>query len=135
MRRRLVVTTAAAEKVYRSHGPEATIESAATSGAGAALCWLPQETILFDRARLSASDRCRVGGDASIVMVEALVLGGRPWANREQGRFIDRWRVRRGGQLIFAETLRLDGPIAQMLAEPAVAGGGVALAAVLHGAG
>ena len=34
----------------------------------------------------------------------------------EQGRLIDRWRVRRGGKLIFAETLRLDGAIAEALA-------------------
>ena len=49
----------------------------------------------------------------------------------EQGAFTDRWRVRRDGQLVFAETVRLDGAIARMLAEPAVAGGGVAVATVL----
>ncbi len=49
----------------------------------------------------------------------------------EQGAFTDRWRVRRDGRLVFAETVRLDGAIARMLAEPAVAGGGVAVATVL----
>ena len=49
----------------------------------------------------------------------------------EQGALTDRWRVRRGGRLVFAETVRLDGAIAQKLAEPAVAGGGVAVATVL----
>jgi urease accessory protein len=48
-----------------------------------------------------------------------------------QGRFIDRWRVRVGGALVFAETVRLDGPIAQSLAQPAIAAGGVAIASVL----
>jgi urease accessory protein len=48
-----------------------------------------------------------------------------------EGQFIDRWRIRRGGRLVFAETIRLEGPIAQRLAEPAVAGGAVALAAIL----
>ena len=47
------------------------------------------------------------------------------------GAFTDRWRVRRGGQLVFAETVRLDGAIARQLAEPAVAAGGVAIATVL----
>jgi urease accessory protein len=48
-----------------------------------------------------------------------------------EGAFTDRWRVRRDGSLLFAETVRLDGAIARMLAEPAVAGGGVAIATVL----
>ena len=49
----------------------------------------------------------------------------------EEGALIDRWRVRRGGRLVFAETVRLDGAIARALAEPAVANGGVAIATVL----
>ncbi len=35
----------------------------------------------------------------------------------------DRWRIRCGGRLIFAETVRLDGDIAETLAARAVAGG------------
>ncbi len=129
---RLVVTTAAAEKIYRSPGPEATIGIKLDVGAGAALCWLPQETILFDRARLSRRIEVELADDASLVLVEGLVLGRSAMSEAvSHGQFVDRWRVRRGGRLVFAETMRLDGPIAQMLAEPAVAGGGVALAAVL----
>ncbi|HWP15174.1 MAG TPA: urease accessory protein UreD, partial [Xanthobacteraceae bacterium] len=43
----------------------------------------------------------------------------------------DRWRVRRGGKLIYAEGVRLDGAVAQRLGDPAVAKGGVAIATVL----
>src|SRR6185295_1181306 len=43
----------------------------------------------------------------------------------------DRWRVRRDGKLIYAETVRLDGAIAARLAQAAVAGGGIAVATVL----
>ena len=50
---RLVVTTAAAEKVYRTLGPDSAIGVKLDVGPGATLAWLPQETILFDRARLS----------------------------------------------------------------------------------
>ena len=49
----LTLTTAAAEKVYRSHGPSATIDVSLRVAGGAHLAWLPQETILFDRARLA----------------------------------------------------------------------------------
>ena len=48
-----------------------------------------------------------------------------------QGEFVDRWRVRRGGRLVFAETVRLDGAIGDKLARPAIAGGGVAIGTVL----
>jgi urease accessory protein len=49
----------------------------------------------------------------------------------EEGALFDRWRVRRGGKLIYAEGVRLDGAIAQRLAHTAVAKGGIAIATVL----
>ena len=54
---RLVVTTAAAEKVYRALDAATTVDVQLTVGTGAALAWLPQETILFDRAKTAALDR------------------------------------------------------------------------------
>ena len=55
-------------------------------------------------------------------MAEAVVFGRSAMGEAvEQGAFTDRWRVRRDGRLIFAETVRLDGAIARMLAR---AGGG-----------
>ena len=47
------------------------------------------------------------------------------------GEFVDRWRLRRGGKLVFAETVRLDGDIGEKLARPAVAKGGVAIGTAL----
>ena len=101
-------------------------------GAGARLSWLPQETILFDRARLKRSIEVDLAADATLLMAEAVVFGRSAMGEAvEQGAFTDRWRVRRDGRLVFAETVRLDGAIARMLREPAVAGGGVAIATVL----
>ncbi len=55
-----------------------------------------------------------------------------PWARRwRQGFFADRWRVRRAGKLVFADSARLDGAIAAKLAAPASAAGGIAIATVL----
>ena len=72
---RLVVTTAAAEKVYRTLGPDSTIDVKLDVAAGATLAWLPQETILFDRARLSRSIEVSLAADARIVLAEAIVFG------------------------------------------------------------
>ena len=128
----LGVTTAAAEKVYRALGPGAEIAVKLAVGAGARLTWLPQETILFDRARLTRRIEVELAPDATLLMAEAVVFGRSAMGEAvTEGAFTDRWRVRRDGRLLFAETVRLDGAIARMLAEPAVAGGGVAIATVL----
>jgi urease accessory protein len=129
---RLVVTTAAAEKVYRTLGPDSTIDVKLYVAAGARLAWLPQETILFDRARLARSIEVTLADDAQIVLAEALVFGRSGMGEAvEQGALFDRWRVRRAEKLVYAETVRLDGAIAARLAETAVAKGGVAVATVL----
>ena len=129
---RLVVTTAAAEKVYRTLGPDSTIEVKLDVADGATLAWLPQETILFDRARLFRSIEVSLAADARIVLAEAIVFGRSGMGETvDEGALFDRWRVRRAGKLIYAETVRLDGAIAARLAEPAVAKGGVAVATVL----
>jgi len=128
----LAVTSAAAEKVYRSLGPDATIRVSIEVGAGGSILWLPQETILFDHARMARSIDADLAEDARLVIAEAVVFGRAGMGERvATGRLVDRWRVRRGGRLVFAETLRLEGAIAEQLAEPAVANGGVAIATVL----
>ena len=129
---RLVVTTAAAEKVYRALGPNAKIEIKLNVGADARLSWLPQETILFDRCRLSRRIDAELCGDGMLTMAEMVVFGRSAMGEAvETGFFTDRWRVRRDGRLLFAETIKLDGAVAQKLAEPAVASGGIAIATVL----
>ncbi len=131
-RAQLTVTTAAAEKTYRSLGPETKIAIRLDVGAGGALVWLPQETILFDQVRLRRTIDVELARDANLLLVEAAVFGRSAMGERvRQGHFMDRWRVRVDGKLAFAETVRLDNDIAQHLAQSAVTGGGVAVASVL----
>jgi len=129
----LLVGTTAAEKIYRSLGPATTVTVRLALAGGARLRWLPQETILFDRGRLARSIEVEMEESASLLLAEGFVFGRSAMGEAvEHGAVADRWRVRRGGQLVFAESLRLDGPIARRLAEPAVAGGGCAVATVLR---
>jgi len=101
-------------------------------GAGGRLAWLPQETILFDRARLARRIDVDLAEDASLVMAEAVLFGRAAMGEQmAQGFWADTWRVRCGGRLVFAENVRLDGDIAAKLARPASAKGGIALATVL----
>jgi urease accessory protein len=129
---RLVVTTAAAEKIYRTDGPRAALAVTATLAAGAELTWLPQETILFDRARLERTVDIAMAQTARLVFAETVVLGRTAMGETvRDGYFADRWQVRRDGKLAFAENFCLDGAIADRLGEVAVAAGHLALGTVL----
>jgi urease accessory protein len=129
---RLSVTTAAAEKVYRSLGPDTRISVKLRVDAGATLAWLPQETILFDHVRLRRSIDVEFAPGASLLLAEGVVFGRSAMGETlTGGHFSDRWRVRRDGALIFAESLRFDGAIARQLDKRAVTGAGVAIGSVL----
>src|ERR1700760_4064254 len=128
----LTLTTAAAEKVYRATGQAAELNIALKVDAGAHLAWLPQETILFDRAKMSRRIDIDLAEGASLLLCEIVVFGRSAMGERmEQGAFVDRWRVRRGGRLVFAETVRLEGDIGNKLRQAAVANGGVAIGTAL----
>jgi urease accessory protein len=129
---RLTLTTAAAEKVYRATTQSAELNIALKVADGAHLSWLPQETILFDRARMSRRIEIDLAEGASLVLCEIAVFGRAAMGERmEQGAFVDRWRVRRGGKLIFAETVRLEGDVGRKLGQAAIAKSGVAIGTAL----
>ena len=129
---KLTLTTAAAEKVYRAPGQAAELNIALRVAAGAHLGWLPQETILFDRARVRRRFDIDLDATASLLLCEIVVFGRAAMGERmEQGEFVDRWRLRRGGRLVFAETIRLDGDVGAKLARSAVAKGGAAIGTAL----
>lgn len=129
---RLTLTTAAAEKVYRAPGAAAQLNIALKVAARAHLGWLPQETILFDRARVHRRFDIELDDAASLLLCEIVVFGRIAMGERmEQGEFVDRWRLRRGGRLVFAETVRLDGDIGAKLARSAMTKGGAAIGTAL----
>ncbi|MDQ0467577.1 urease accessory protein [Labrys wisconsinensis] len=128
----VVATTQACEKIYRSTGETAEVETRLTLGAGARLAWLPQETILFDRARLARRLEVAMDEDASLLAVEAVLLGRK--ASGESltaGAFHDSWRIRRGGRLVLAEETGFAGDVAATLAAGATLAGAAAYATVV----
>ena len=129
---RLTLTTAAAEKIYRAESVPAQLNISLKAEAGSHLGWLPQETILFDRARVSRRIDIDLAESASLLLCEIVVFGRAAMGERMlSGQFVDRWRMRRGGRLVFAETVRLDGDIGAKLASAAIAKGGVAIGTAL----
>jgi urease accessory protein len=104
------VVTQACEKVYRAAGDEAAaVEVRIELAAGASLEWLPQETILFEGARLARRFDVRLTPGARLLAAEAVVLGRHAMGETAiRARLRDRWRVQWGERLIFADELRLD---------------------------
>ena len=128
----LLMTTASAEKVYRSLGDDATLDITLRAATGANLVWMPRETILFDRSRLARTINIELAEDARLLLAEAVVFGRAGMGETvADGRLVDRWRVQRGGRLAYAESIRLDGDIAGDLRKRAVAAGQIAIATIL----
>lgn len=129
----IAVTSQAAERVYRSSGADANISVRLAAAPRARLAWLPQESILFDRARVARVIDAEAAPDAALTICEPVVLGRAAMGERvAQGLLRDQWRVRRDGRLVFADALSLDGPIASIMSGPAVAKGAIALATLVH---
>lgn len=128
----VVVTTQAAERIYRSDGPSSALAVRLNADAGARLAWVPQETILFSSARLERGIEVDLADGASVLLAESTVFGR--IASSEElrgGRLRDHWRVRRAGRLIFAESSRLDDVSTASLGRPAVLDGAAAAALLL----
>lgn len=129
---RLVLTTQACERIYRSIGGPARIETRLDIGADAHLDWLPQETILFAASRLERCMQIDLADGASLTAVEAVLLGRDAMGESAMdAQLHDNWRIRRNGRLLHAEATWLDGtPEARN--GPSLLAGCRALATVLH---
>lgn len=130
---RAVVTSQAAERVYRSSatdgGLSGEIATTITVEAGASAEWLPQETILFEGAALSRSLDIEMTEGSALMALESTVFGRTAMGEEITScRLADRWRLRRGGRLVFADTFRLDGDARAILAGSATGAGARAFA-------
>ena len=105
---RMVVTTQACERIYRSTGADARVATHLTVGAGAQLDWLPQETILFENSRLDRTLDVDLADGARFCAVEAVLLGREAMGEDARTALLrDTWRIRRNGRLIHAEATKL----------------------------
>lgn len=127
-----IVTTQAAEKIYRAVDEAATIDTRIHVGEGAHAEWLPQESIVFDRARLVRDTQVRLAANADFLGLEAVVLGRTAMGELvEAGLLSDRWRIWREGRLIYADALKLDGPIDDLMRQPPIGAGARAMAVLV----
>lgn len=130
----VIVTTQAAERAYRSSTADiASMDVKLCASEGASLHWLPQETILFDGSRINRRIEVELDAHSECLVLESLVFGRHAMGETLRNcHFCDRWRIRRGGQLVHAEALTLANDVPALLAAAAGAGGAQMAATLVY---
>ena len=92
----VLAATQAAEKIYRAakSSDPCTMDINVAVGEGAILDWLPQETIVFEGARLKRRTIADVAAGGSLLACEMVVLGRAASGERfTGGLLLDAWSV------------------------------------------
>ncbi len=106
-------TTQAAERLYKARAADAParIESRVVLDEGASAEWLPQETIVFDGARLERRTVFELAANTDLLACELRVLGRAAHGEVfREGFLSDRIEVWRQGALVWVDALRLGHP-------------------------
>jgi urease accessory protein len=105
----VAVTSQAAERVYRALNEPAFITTRLRACESARLAWLPQETIVFNAARLHRITDVELTSGTELLALEWIVLGRAAHGEVvDQGQIIDTWRVKKDNRLIWTDTFRVD---------------------------
>jgi len=128
----LAVTTQAAEKIHRAIDAPAEIKTTLKLCDSAKLAWLPQETIVFNEARVRRRTEIDISPGSELLALEWFVLGRT--ARGESmlaGSITDTWLVRKNGRLIWGDTLRLTDVVLPHLPHKALLSDSKAIATLL----
>jgi urease accessory protein len=105
---RITLTSQAAERIYRALDQPSRISTTLVVADSAKLSWCPQETIVFDRARMKRQTHIAVSSGAELLALEWIVLGRAAHGETVvSGEVIDSWRVEKDGKLVWADCLRI----------------------------
>lgn len=128
----MTLSSAAAERIYRSAGDSTRLEAHLALREGASALWLPQETILHDGARVERRFAIDMAAGARLLFGEMLYFGRRAAGEGFSfGSLRESWRLRMGGRLVLADEMRLSGDFAESLLHPVAFSGHVAMATLI----
>jgi urease accessory protein len=130
----LTLAAQAAERFYRAlpGAAPSVVRSVVTVAAGASMEWLPQETILFDRASVDRRLDVSLAADARFLGVESLVFGRKAMGETVRtARLRDLIRLRRGDKLLLHDAIRMDGEVSSVLSHRATGQGARAVATLV----
>lgn len=107
---RATVTTQAAERIYRAASRDvARVSTRISIDDGCLAGWLPQETIVFDGARLARTLEIDMKSTSRLLALESVVFGRRAMGETfNLGTISDRWRIAIDGRLEFSDNFLLD---------------------------
>jgi len=129
----IAVTSQAAEKVYRALYEPAHVVTRLKAQGSAKLAWLPQETIVFNWARLHRTIEIELSGGAELLALEWLVLGRTAHGEAVvAGNITDNWRVKRDGRLVWADSFRITDEIFPHLKTKALLSNCAAIATLIY---
>jgi urease accessory protein len=129
----IAVTTQAAEKVYRALDEPAHILTTLKVHDAGRLAWLPQETIIFNHARVCRRTEIEVSSGSELLALEWLVLGRAAHGEKlSAGDIMDSWRVKKDGQLVWADSFRATNDVFPHLCRKALLSDCTAVATMLY---
>src|SRR3569833_2824221 len=123
------LTTQAAEKICRAlpATSEARGQGELQIGPAGWADWRAQETFVFEGSRLRRSFAADVAPSGKLLAVESIVFGRTAMGEHfDTGLLHDAWRISRGGKLIWADALHLEGDVRQLRTDPFAFGTSVA---------
>jgi len=104
----ITLTSQTAERIYCALDRPARISTSLTVCAAAKLAWCPQETIVFDGARVRRETRIALSAGAELLALEWIVFGRSAHGEVVAGgSVVDSWRVEQNGRLVWGDTLRI----------------------------
>jgi len=129
----IAITTQAAERVYRALKESAQILTTLKTRDAARLAWLPQETIVFNRARVSRETHVEVTSGTELLALEWLVLGRAAHGEKlSAGTITDSWRIVKDGRLVWADSFRLTDDVLPHLGRKALLSDCTAVATLVY---
>jgi urease accessory protein len=131
---RLMITTQAAERGYAAQvGQMGRIVTTLKAEKQSLLYWLPQETILYNRAAINRMLMADISPGARFLMVEPILFGRHAMGEDvTELAFHDRVNIRRAGQPLYRDGLKLNGNLAEQMDRPAIGQGVRAMASLVY---
>jgi urease accessory protein len=131
----ITATTQTAERVYKAIGEPGHVTTRIEAHANATVEWLPQESIVFERGRLTRQTEIDMDAAARVLAMDWLLLGRTASGEVVRtGEIRDNWRIRRDGRLVWADSFRLGEDIAGQAARASLLGGCTAIATIIYAA-
>lgn len=122
----------ACEKIYRASYGTVCQETTVNLEKNTHFDWLPQPAILFDGGRLKRSFTVEMDKNASLLGVEATILGRTAMQENVTTGFLDdHWSISRDGELVFYDQTHMEDNFEDLLASPSGLCGNCAFGSVL----